>query len=85
MNEKAMESGAVQVHLHLLPGRGVRFRVSTSPPLQLPLFFCLVAGGSLVDLVTGSLVARKNQSKWRPAGSLRALVEHPASRPLGVD
>ena len=59
--EKAMKSGVVQVHWHLhwLPDRGVRFRVATSPPPQLPLFFPLAAGGSLVNLVPGNLVARK--------------------------
>ncbi|MEE3367929.1 MAG: hypothetical protein VX346_01155 [Planctomycetota bacterium] len=84
-NRKVVQAGAVQVHwnLYWLSDRGVRFRVATSPPPQLPLF-CLVAGGSLVNMVPDNLVARKNQSKWVPPQILRALDEHPASKPLGI-
>ena len=38
--------------------------------------------GGFGDRIPGS--TKKQQPKWRSAGILRALVEHPASRPLGV-
>tara|TARA_B100000029_G_scaffold109129_1_gene100602 strand:+ start:1976 stop:2206 length:231 start_codon:yes stop_codon:yes gene_type:complete len=54
------------------------------PVSAIAAVFSLVAGGSLVNMVPGNLAARKSQSKWVPPQILRALVQHPASKPLGV-